>query len=122
MASQREYVSQQAVIALISPRASAWREVGLKMPDPRELKVGDRVRFVALPEEWATPGATVPPESRAFMKAMLKRRTPSVVFEIDEYGIPWIRARIAHAGRYQQHTWAISEHTGWRRIEPRLGV
>lgn len=25
------------------------------MPDPKTLKVGDKVKFVALPEEWSAP-------------------------------------------------------------------
>ena len=31
------------------------------MPDPKSLRVGDRVRFVSLPEEWDDPGYVVRP-------------------------------------------------------------
>ena len=53
------------------------------MPDPKTLEVGDRVRFVALPDEWQTPGITLPGEDVAFMKAMVARTWPSRVYWID---------------------------------------
>ena len=89
------------------------------MPDPRKLKVGDRVRFVAMPDEWSQPNITLPRESRAFMKAMIKRRFPSRVYEIDEYGLPWIMARLKVGDKYKLHTWGIGESTGWRRVKKR---
>jgi hypothetical protein len=44
------------------------------MPDPKSLKVGDRVRFVSIPTEWSAPGYVVPREDMTFMKRMIKRR------------------------------------------------
>ena len=44
------------------------------MPDPKTLEVGDRVRFIVLPDEWSLPGYFVHPESRAFMRKMIDRR------------------------------------------------
>ena len=87
------------------------------MPDPKTLKVGDLVRFVSLPEEWSRPGYTLHRDSKAFMKKMIKRRWPSRVYEIDEYGHPWIAARVRERGRYVSHIWAIMEETGWRRVK-----
>ena len=89
------------------------------MPDPKTLKVGDLVRFVSLPEAWSRAGYTIQRESIAFMKKMIKRRSPSRVYEIDEYGQPWIAARFRERGRYVSHMWAIMEETGWRRVEQR---
>lgn len=40
------------------------------MSDPKKLKVGDRVQFVSLPEEWQDPRYTVLPDSVQFMKTM----------------------------------------------------
>ena len=37
------------------------------MPDPKCLKVGDLVRFTALPDEWSRPGFWVHRESVTFM-------------------------------------------------------
>jgi hypothetical protein len=90
------------------------------MPDPKTLKIGDRIRFVALPEEWNTPGFYVPGETVAFMEVMISRGWPSRVHRIDEYGIPWIRARIRVEGGIEHHDWAICENTGWRLVRKRL--
>jgi hypothetical protein len=86
------------------------------VPDPSTLKVGDRVRFIALPEEWRRPEHTLAKEELAFMKTMLRRRSPSRVLEIDEYGVPWIAARIRRRGRCEYRTWGIIESTGWRVV------
>lgn len=87
------------------------------MPDPKKLKVGDRVRFVSLPEEWRDPQYTVLPESVEFMEVMIARSWPSRVFEIDEFGTPWIAARIRKHGQYEHHAWGIFEETGWRTVK-----
>jgi hypothetical protein len=89
------------------------------MPDPRSLKVDDRVRFIALPDEWSHPGYTIQPECIVFMKKMIQRSWPSRVYEIDEYGQPWICAWIRERGKLSLHTWAIFESTGWRRVNRR---
>jgi len=89
------------------------------MPDPKSLKVGDLVRFILLPQEWSRPRYFVHAESVAFMKKMIKRTWPSRVYGIDEYGQPWISARIRERGKIHHHTWAIFESTGWRRVNRR---
>lgn len=91
----------------------------LTMPIPLELKVGDRVRFVSLPEEWKQPGYSIQRESVAFMKRMVKRTSPARVAMIDEYGTPWIFAQTIERGKKHYHSWAITEATGWRLVIPR---
>ena len=86
------------------------------MPDPKCLKVGDLVRFTALPDEWSRPGFWVHRESVAFMRALIRRARPSRVAEIDEYGQPWIRARLWLRGRLHHHSWGIMESSGWRLV------
>lgn len=86
------------------------------MPDPKKLKVGDRVKFVAMPDEWEDPRYTVLPDSIAFMKTMIARTWPSRVSRIDEFGTPWICARIRKDGRLEYHSWGIYEKTGWRVV------
>jgi len=90
-----------------------------KMPNPRTLKIGDRVRFISIPEEWKQPGYGIQRESIAFMKRMLKRATPVRVTIIDEYGTPWISAITIERGKRNYHSWAITEETGWRMVVPR---
>ena len=89
------------------------------MPDPHSLKVGDRIRFVSIPEEWNEPGREPTRESMRFMKHMLKRKSLSRVYEIDEYGQPWISARLRINGKVEHHRWAIMESTGWRKVRKR---
>ncbi len=91
------------------------------MPDPKLLKVGDRVRFVAIPTEWSQPGYTLPPCDRSFLKKMIRRTWPPARSEIDEYGQPWISARIREKdGKLPFHSWAIFESTGWRLANRRV--
>lgn len=90
------------------------------MPEPQSLKVGDLVRFVTLPEEWSRPGYTIHAESISFMKDMIRRSWPSRVWMIDEYGQPWIQARIRKRTRTHYHSWAIMESTGWRLVNRRV--
>jgi len=89
------------------------------MPNPNDLKIGDRVVFISLPEEWKHPSYFIHRESKAFMKRMLKRKTPVRVAMIDEFGAPWIFANTIERGRRHYHSWAITEQTGWRKVVPR---
>ena len=89
------------------------------MPNPYTLKVGDRIRFVSLPEEWNEPGHGIHRDSFSFMKRMLKRTVPVRVTMIDENGTPWIDAVTIERGKRHYHSWAITEETGWRKIVPR---
>jgi hypothetical protein len=88
----------------------------LTMPNPKMLRVGDRVRFITLPDEWLDPVFKVPPDSVDFMKVMISRSWPSRVYKVDEFGIPWIAARIRRNGRVEHHTWGICEESGWRTV------
>jgi hypothetical protein len=86
------------------------------VPNPKALQVGDFVRFTALPNEWSRTGYWVHRECVTFMKAMIRRTWPSRVAKIDEYGCPWINARMRVRGRLYHHSWAILESTGWCKV------
>ena len=73
------------------------------MPDPKKLKVGDRVKFVSLPEEWNDPKYWVHEDTVAFMKAMIARSWSSRIREMHELGHPWIRARMKERGTTVYH-------------------
>jgi hypothetical protein len=89
----------------------------VSMSDPQSLQVNDYVRFTAFPEEWGRPGYVLHAECKQFMKTMVRRRFPSRVYEIDEFGTPWIAARLRRRGRIEHHTWGIFEATGWRKVQ-----
>ncbi len=80
------------------------------------MKVGDRVRFVALPEEWNATEFHVHKDSVVFMRAMIARTWPSRVFRVDDDAHPWIAARMRKRGQIEYHTWLIQEETGWRLV------
>lgn len=88
------------------------------MPDPNDLKIGDRIRFVSTPDEWNQPGYRVPAMTRRFIKTMIRRRFPSRIKRI-EYGMPWIDARIKVKGKIHYHTYGIDETSGWRLVKSR---
>jgi hypothetical protein len=89
------------------------------MPDPKKLKINDRIRFIDYPDEWNIPKYTVSRESKRFMKQMLRRKFSSRICKIDEYGHPWIAARFKVKGKIEHHSWRIVENTGWRKINRR---
>lgn len=90
------------------------------MPDPKGLKIGDRVRFVDLPEEWKRPGVGVPTSSATFLKILIARGRPCRIARVDEDGFPWIEARTRRRdGRVIHHSWCIFESSGWRKVERR---
>ena len=89
------------------------------MPDPKKLRIGDRVRFVSLPDEWQDPQYRVLPEDVDFMESMVARSWPSRVYEVDEFGTPWISARLRKNGEVEHHTWGLLERTGWRVVKGR---
>ncbi len=90
------------------------------MPDPRELRVGDRIRFVSLPEEWKNPDYHVRQESVDFMKLLISRRRSCRVAGIEEDGYPWINARVRlEDGTIEHHGWGVYEATGWRKVQRR---
>ena len=89
------------------------------MSDPSKLEVDDLVRFVSLPDEWQDPKSRVHAESIEFMKIMISRKWPSRVCEVDEYGTPWIEARIREDGILVYHGWGILECTAWRVVRKR---
>ena len=89
------------------------------MPDPKTLKVGDKVRFISVPKEWSDPKITVHRDDVKFMKAIIARGRPSRIYEVDEYGTPWVAMRLQGLSGLEHHTWGIMEKTGWRKVVPR---
>ena len=91
------------------------------VPDPKSLKVGHLIRFVAGPEEWSQPSVRIQAEDSRFMRQMICRRWPSLVYKVDADGYPWIRAIIRERGRRYYHYWMITESTGWLQVNRRVG-
>ncbi|HJT77984.1 MAG TPA: hypothetical protein VJ739_12345 [Gemmataceae bacterium] len=82
----------------------------------QELHVGDRIRLVAEPPEWQQPGCYVPPCTRGLWRRLMARRQPLRVYEVDEWGVPWVRCRLRlRGGRWEHHHLALTEG-GWVRV------
>jgi hypothetical protein len=103
------------------PRTDAARIVSaLTCLIPKRSK--SAIAFDSWPfrSEWSQPGYTVQACDRSFMKRVIQRTWPSRVYQIDEFGQPWVSARIRERGKLCDHFWAILESTGWRRVNRRV--
>ena len=86
----------------------------------QKLRVGDRVRLVADPPEWQRAGYHLPPETRDLWRLLVARCRPLRVYEVDEWGAPWVRCRVPKSGGgWEQHFLAITDEGGWVRVQPR---
>ena len=87
--------------------------------DWRDLRVGDRIRLVAMPAEFDRPGYVLHPSTKQVYGRLIARRRPVRVVEIDPWGLPWIRCRFREAdGRWADHNLAF-DHDGWVRVRHR---
>src|SRR4051794_3607054 len=87
----------------------------------RDLRVGDRIRFVRMPTEFDGPGYHVHPETRAVYRRLIERRRPVRVYEVDEWGAPWIRCRFKREDASWEHHFLAVNHDGWVRVNRRTG-
>jgi hypothetical protein len=86
----------------------------------RGLRVGDRIRFVAMPPEWDRPGYYVHRDTRRLVRRLIERRRPLRVSKVDEWGVPWVECRFRRpAGGWVYHSLSIIE-SGWVRVRSRL--
>lgn len=82
----------------------------------QELRVGDRVRLVRMPTGVDAPGYVFHPETRRLYQRLIDRRRSSRVFEVDEWGLPWIRCRFrGEDGSWEYHSLAINDES-WERV------
>ncbi len=90
------------------------------MPDPRELRIDDRIRFVGLPDEWDDPSYEVHEDSIELVRALIERGRPSRVCRITDDGYPWIDTRLRKRdGTIEYHSLGLYESTGWIRVSRR---
>jgi hypothetical protein len=79
----------------------------------RSLRIGDRIQFVKIPNEWSKPGFKIQKSDIQFMELLIKRKRKFAIKNIDEYGTSWISFRIQINGKLEEHSWGIIEKTGW---------
>ncbi len=90
------------------------------MPDPRSLKVGDRVRIIAVPAadlQAFASGAEYLRATVEVLRWMVGREFVVTVVDA-EYSKPWIEVAGYPSPDGSSHSMAIADHDSWRLIEP----
>jgi hypothetical protein len=87
--------------------------------DWRKLRVGDRVRFVNMPTEFARPGYFVHRDTLRVYRRLIERSRTVRVAYFDDWKLPWIRCQFrGKDGRIEYHELAIN-HDGWVLVKSR---
>jgi len=83
------------------------------------LRVGDRVRIVRMPTDFSKPGYYVHADTRCAYKRLIARGRSLRVFNVDEFGLPWVRFRFKRKnGTWEHHELAINDDS-WVRVRRR---
>jgi hypothetical protein len=82
----------------------------------RELQVGDPVRIVRMPSDADAPGYYFAPETRRLYRKLIVRARPARVFQIDEFGLPWVRCRFRRKNGTWEHHWLAINDDSWVRV------
>jgi hypothetical protein len=85
----------------------------------RSLRVGDRVRFVRVPSFQGVVGGGLLPETLRLYKKLIARGTPQRVFQLDEYGLPWIACRFRRKNGKWEHHWLAINDDSWVLVKSR---
>ena len=85
----------------------------------RDLRVGDRIRIVRLPSGVDRPGYVFHPCTRRLYKKLIARRRPLRVYEIDEWGLPWIACRFRKEDDTWEHHFLAVNDDSWVRVKSR---
>jgi hypothetical protein len=75
--------------------------------------------LVAEPPEWQRPGYQLPRCTRRLWRLLIARRRSLRVYEVDEWGAPWVRCRIRKPGGGWEHHYLAIVEGGWVRVKPR---
>jgi hypothetical protein len=85
----------------------------------KRLKVGHRVRLVHMPTEFSRDGYFVHRDTLRAYRRVIARGRPQRVFQIDAWGVPWIRFRFSMKnGKWEHHELAVN-HDGLVLVRPR---
>lgn len=89
----------------------------------KDLKIGDEIRIIALPEGSDNPNYTMDKGTKSCYKKLIERNRPVRIFEIDEHGQPWYEFRLKNKRlkpSYDYHFMAIFEKdNNWVKVKKR---
>ena len=90
-----------------------------KQPNPRELRVGDRIRIIRLPGE-GVPGYYLHPDTRRVFKKLMARGRSVRIARIDGQGVTWFACRFRlKSGHWEWHELSVCElDNNWVRVVP----
>ena len=90
------------------------------MSEPwQKLRVGDRIRLVAIPPEWDQLGYYVHAELLQIYHRLIARGRSLRIVELDDWGAPWVRFRFRKSsGGWEHHFLSITEG-GWVLVRTR---
>jgi hypothetical protein len=77
----------------------------------RRLRVGDRTRLVDIPLKFLDRNPVHLETTQAY-KYLVKRRRPVSVYEIDEYGMPWVKFQFRARNGRIRHDYMAINHSG----------
>lgn len=95
------------------------------MADPCTLKLGDRIRILAVPAADAAQAAAAmrrgDPLAQWTMRILQRladRKDIVRIDEIDEYGKPWFRYQFRNKrGTWEHHTVAVMDSASWEPLQ-----
>jgi hypothetical protein len=72
-----------------------------------------------MPSDADAPGYFFAPETRRLYQRLIARRRPLRVFQIDEYGLPWVACRFRLPDGRWEHHWLAVNDDSWGRVKSR---
>jgi hypothetical protein len=85
----------------------------------RTLRIGDLVRIVRIPSGVDEHGYVFHKDTHRLYEKLIERRRPVRVYEIDEWGGPWISCRFRDKrGCWEYHSLCIDDDS-WVRVKHR---
>ena len=85
----------------------------------RKLKVNDRIRIVRMPSGVDAPGYQFGRETRKLYKQLIARGYAQRIYEIDEWGLPWIACRFQLPDGRWHHHWLAVNDDSWVLVKRR---
>lgn len=93
------------------------------MPDRNELRVGDRIRILAVPEcdllqrQREIAAGNVDPDSTATVIERIIATNSCVIIErVDEYGAAWFEVEFEESDGIHYHSLTILDDNSWEHI------
>jgi hypothetical protein len=85
----------------------------------RTLRVNDRIRIVRMPSGIDAPRYVLPACTRRLYEKLIARGRAVRVYDIDEWGLPWIRCKFRRRnGSWEHHFLAVNDDS-WVRVKRR---